>query len=196
MRDRQPTRPRRVLITPENGNSPFYGTIDMADEPYEGFEGTEWNKLNVLPDTVAETIGLDPESNPTPADAFALLANVITLISNTLPNLVPLEVPADNGYSGTLRIYNIGGICFLFGSVTVTSTLTVALRDIAQLTAGYLPKDDSHRAIISTGSSNAGIVFTNYGNYVRGSGAIQLYNPISFAEGTTFFLNAIWIADH
>ena len=122
-------------------------------------------------------------------------SDVITLIPNTLPNLVPLEVPVGNGYSGTLRIYNIGGICFLFGSVTVTSTLPVALRDIAQLPAGYLPKDDFHRAIISTGSSNVGIVFANYGTYVRGSGVVQLYNPTSFAEGTSFSLNATWIAN-
>lgn len=48
MRDRQPTKPGRVLLTPENGEAPFYATMEMADEPTDF--GTPPTKANLLTD--------------------------------------------------------------------------------------------------------------------------------------------------
>lgn len=43
VKDRIPSKPNRILITPENGTAPFYATWERADEPIE--EGTPVNKL-------------------------------------------------------------------------------------------------------------------------------------------------------
>lgn len=43
VKDRIPTKPNRILITPENGDAPFYATWERADEPIE--DGTPVNKL-------------------------------------------------------------------------------------------------------------------------------------------------------
>lgn len=71
MKDRIPRNPGRVLVTPENGAA-YYATITRADNPLQ--EGDALNKLNLLPDEVAEKLGLDPADNPVPADAFEYIA--------------------------------------------------------------------------------------------------------------------------
>lgn len=43
VKDRVPSKPNRILITPENGSEPFYATWERADEPIE--EGTPINKM-------------------------------------------------------------------------------------------------------------------------------------------------------
>ena len=76
MRDRQPTKPGRVLIAPENGTTPFYATITRADEPTD--TGTPINKASLLQDETAEMLGLDPADDPTVDDAFRLFSGHIT----------------------------------------------------------------------------------------------------------------------
>lgn len=71
MRDRIPRDPGRVRITPENGEA-YYATMERADNPRQ--EGDALNKKNLLPDEVAEKLGLDPAANPVPADAFEHIA--------------------------------------------------------------------------------------------------------------------------
>lgn len=51
MLDRVPTKPGRVLITPEGGGAPYYATVTRADEPVQ--EGTPLNKASLLTDAVA-----------------------------------------------------------------------------------------------------------------------------------------------
>ena len=70
MKDRQPTKPNRVLIAPENGSA-FYATMTRADEPTE--EGTSLNKFNLLKDETAEALGLT--SDAVPDDVFNTLCN-------------------------------------------------------------------------------------------------------------------------
>ncbi len=43
VKDRVSAKPNRILITPENGEKPFYATWERADEPIE--KGTPINKL-------------------------------------------------------------------------------------------------------------------------------------------------------
>ena len=54
MKDRQPTRPGRVKIIPENGEA-YYATMEMADEPTEA--GTPPTKANLLKDSTAALLG-------------------------------------------------------------------------------------------------------------------------------------------
>lgn len=72
MHDRQPTKPGRVLITPEDGSPAFYATVTRADEPTE--PGTPYNKATQLTDETAEMLGLDPADDPTVDDAFRAIA--------------------------------------------------------------------------------------------------------------------------
>ena len=56
--DRKPTRPNRYKITPENGGTPYYVTLERADEPT--VEGTPLNAASLnslLPKPVSATVG-------------------------------------------------------------------------------------------------------------------------------------------
>lgn len=72
MRDRQPTKPGRVLVSPENGAAPYYAVLSRADEPTD--PGTPYNKATQLSDETAEILGLDPADDPTVDDAFKAIA--------------------------------------------------------------------------------------------------------------------------
>lgn len=62
MEDRVPTKPGRVLITPENGSPAYYATVAMADEPTQ--VGTALNKENLLSDATAALFGLGTDAVP------------------------------------------------------------------------------------------------------------------------------------
>lgn len=71
MRDRQPLKPNRVLVTPEDGSAPFYATITRADDPAD--EGHRLNKYTLLKDITCGMLGLDPQT-AVPDDALQMLA--------------------------------------------------------------------------------------------------------------------------
>lgn len=71
MRDRQPLNPNRVLVTPEDGSTPFYATIKRADNPVD--EGHRLNKHTLLKDITCGMLGLEPET-AVPDDALQMLA--------------------------------------------------------------------------------------------------------------------------
>ncbi len=73
MKDRIPTKPGRVLLTPEDGSTPFYATITRADEPTQ--EGTPLNKANLLSDETEKSIW-DVAQGRTVNDALKMLADV------------------------------------------------------------------------------------------------------------------------
>ena len=60
MKDRIPQNPGRVLITPENGSTPFYATLERADNPVQ--EGDALNKANLLSDATATRLGLGTDA--------------------------------------------------------------------------------------------------------------------------------------
>lgn len=73
MNDRIPTKPGRVLLTPEDGSSPFYATITRADEPTQ--EGTPLNKANLLSDETEVAIW-EVAQGRTVNDALKMLSDV------------------------------------------------------------------------------------------------------------------------
>lgn len=79
MKDRVPTQVVNGAVRMEqldaSGNSLGYLYLKRADEPSE--EGTPFNKNSMLKDATAEAIGLDPDADPTPDDAFAKIADTI-----------------------------------------------------------------------------------------------------------------------
>jgi len=87
MKDRQVTHEGRRLIVPDSG-TPFAATVYREKDgiDYEGIieEGTPYNVENILPDTTAESLGLNPEADPTPADALQAIAQALTTIAGKI----------------------------------------------------------------------------------------------------------------
>ncbi len=57
-KDRKPTRPNRYKITPENGGTPYYVTLERADEPTVA--GTPLNAASLnalLPKPLSVAVG-------------------------------------------------------------------------------------------------------------------------------------------
>lgn len=97
MKDRQPTRPGRVKITPENGAA-YYAVMEMADEPTE--VGTPPTKANLLKDTTAALFGGD--ENMVPDDALVALK---TLIDGLSAESIGAAKIATGSYTGTGAFY-------------------------------------------------------------------------------------------
>ena len=77
MRDRVPTYPGRIVLTPVAGQE---NTFDLtrADAPMPGYEGTPLNKANLLTDATATALGLNPANNPSPDDALKQIPNIVS----------------------------------------------------------------------------------------------------------------------
>lgn len=73
MKDRVPTYPGRVKLTPVSGETDTYD-LTRADEPVQ--EGTPLNKASLLSDAAASFIGLTSDT-ATPNNAFTKLAQLI-----------------------------------------------------------------------------------------------------------------------
>ena len=71
MKDRVPTYPGRVKLTPVEGQENTYD-MTRADQPAQA--GTPLNKATLLKDETAEKLGLDPADDPTVDDALNGLA--------------------------------------------------------------------------------------------------------------------------
>lgn len=68
MKDRTPTRPGRVLLTPEDGSAPFFATITRADEPTQN--GDPLNKNTFLKDETADLFGMGRDAVPNGVFSF------------------------------------------------------------------------------------------------------------------------------
>lgn len=73
MKDRVPENPGRVLITPEDGSSPFYATMTRADNPTQN--GDPLNKATLLKDETAALYGMG--STAVPDDVLQMLTNLV-----------------------------------------------------------------------------------------------------------------------
>ena len=86
MRDRIPSEGKagRVLLTPENGDAPFYAIMEMADEPLE--VGTPPTKANLLTDeTEAALFG--SVADRTVNDAFLVISAQLKLIMSDMASI-------------------------------------------------------------------------------------------------------------
>lgn len=87
----------------------------LADEPT--VEGTVLNKANILPDSVAEALGLD---NPTPADAFMAVSGKHFHYNG--------DMRGSSAKIGTIDIYTdvSHGIAHWYGEITYDSNITLS----------------------------------------------------------------------
>lgn len=77
MKDRVPANPGRVLITPENGDAPFYAVMTRADNPTQ--DGDPLCAETLLKVSTAALLGGD--ETMVPDDAFVALKNLISGIT-------------------------------------------------------------------------------------------------------------------
>ena len=117
MQDRTPTpgQDGRVKITPEDGSTPFYAKVEMADNPTE--PGTPYNKQAVLQDITCELLGLPPTSVPN--DAFFRLALPSDRYAAKVTVLSPGGIP--------LPGITVNGLETLGGGTVVTGSDGTAL---------------------------------------------------------------------
>lgn len=76
MKDRQPLKPNRVLIKPEDGSAPYYATVTRADDPIE--RGDPLCKNTFFKDATAALYGMD--TTAVPDDAFKNIAKRFELL--------------------------------------------------------------------------------------------------------------------
>lgn len=103
MTDRQPSpgKEGRVLITPEGGGEPYYATIAMADEPTHA--GSAWSKANVLPDTLAQKIGLGSNSDPQVADAIEAVFDALGRLDESAAEAAALLYTGAGAHNAVYR---------------------------------------------------------------------------------------------
>lgn len=135
MRDRQPTQPGRVKITPENGDA-YYAVVEMADEPTE--LGTPPIKENLLRDeTESALFGFARDR--TVNDAFFGIASKLKLISADMASItLTVKSASGNALSGVQinGAYDENGAALITGS-DGTATGYVSDGSVTLSVSGY-----------------------------------------------------------
>ncbi|GHU90261.1 hypothetical protein FACS1894202_09750 [Clostridia bacterium] len=139
MKDRIPTRPGRVLVTPEGG-APYYAVITMADEPSE--DGTPLCKTTLLTDDTATEAWLNPADNPTVNDAIYRLARRTRNIDGGY--FADEDVDEHNEDPSTHQNISVDG-----GEVQATNNVSYSL-------AEHEVDPDAHQNLIIDGGLNNG----------------------------------------
>lgn len=152
MQDRVPVNPGRVLVTPENGNAPYYATLTRADNPTQ--EGTPLNKASLLKDATAAKFGLGTDA--VPDDVSFLLSRFHAGLGNeyvwakyavetdveTLVGYVnspdPSAYPIDDGY--TYAALGQLGAKMQIATGSYTGTGTYGADNPNSLTFDFAPK--------------------------------------------------------
>lgn len=209
MKDRQVTHEGRRLIVPDSG-TPFAATIYREKDgiDYEGVieEGTPYNVESVLPDTTAESLGLDPEDDPTPADALDKIATDIgdmnldttaTDLTGAVNEIVSDQATkhADSGWiaatlntnvtaTGNYKTYRlIGNILYINMVLTINEAVSTN-KTLFTLPTGYRPnRGHSFPCSISNATSTRTVQFTS-------DGAVKFYaNGTSTGSGLMIYLD-------
>lgn len=128
MDDRIPTpgQEGRMLITPEDGSTPYYAVLTMADNPTQ--EGTPLNKETLLQDDT-ETALFGSANNRTVDQAFRGIANKLDLIMGDQA-AITVTVTDQAGHPVTQALVN--GVYGEDGSTVYTNSSGVASGYIAE----------------------------------------------------------------
>lgn len=182
MRDRQPTQPGRVKITPENGDS-YFAVVEMADEPTEF--GTPPTKENLLTDMTCDVLNIPRTSVVN--DALLSLALGVGkygyVFRVTYSNGTPAEgvtITGMNSPSGGALITDKNGVAV--GVSESESTTVTAQTDYTDL------KNSISKSVQSTGKlTNVGITLEEKdGGYVMltSSGSIKFSPAVKTFDAT------------
>lgn len=129
MRDRQPTQPGRVKLTPENGTAPFYAIMEMADEPTE--IGTPPTKANLLQDETEHAL-FGNIADRTVNDAFANIAKELSVLRLKADDVAALSVTLKSTQGNPLANVQILGMFDEDGNTCATNASGVASGYVAE----------------------------------------------------------------
>lgn len=194
--DRVPTRANRVLVTPEDGSTPYYATITRADEP--SVVGTPVNaaNLNAMQDAAGltadktvyvATTGSDATGDGSQTSPYATINKALSTIPKNL-----------NGYSARIRVaagtypesvliqHFSNGSLYLFGNsgdvVTITGgfeIINVKMIEISNilltLANSMLSVVGSNVRVFSPFSASGG----QYGVYANHASFLMLLNTVT-----------------
>lgn len=154
MKDRVPSNPGRVLVTPENGGAAYYATLTRADNPTQ--EGTPLNKANLLTDATAALFGLD--ANAVPNDVFSIVHTLIARNAMDIANGVKIEA---GSYTGTDETGEANAITLTFGF----EPKMVIVQNASDLTLDFLPmiKEVSQTGDDTANGSSSSAVHVTWG---------------------------------
>ena len=166
MKDRNTQYPGRKKLTIISQSS---SEIVADVERYEGTvteAGTPLNKANILPDTTAESLGLNPEADPTLADALQAIAQFPLMVPLDIqelykPLIAPLSVSPSGFKAGSyLRYGKFYGELRVFVKVSKTTAMS-GTTAIGTLPSGYRPTEAQTLTAYDTdGNSVSGIAVT------------------------------------
>lgn len=143
MRDRQPTQPGRVKITPENGDS-YFAVVEMADEPTEF--GTPPTKENLLSDdaeislfgspadrTVSEAfLGISAKLKLIMSDMASITLTVTDQAGNPVKNVLVNGIYSDSGAAVYTNDSGVASGYIAEGSQTISIKNYADLEDISK----------------------------------------------------------------
>lgn len=184
MKDRQVTHEGRRLIVPDSG-TPFAATVYREKDgiDYEGIieEGTPYNVESILPDTTAESLGLNPEADPTPADALQAIAQalIVPLDIQELykPLIAPLSVSLSGFVAGSYLYYGIPWDSELRIFVRVSKTTAMSgTTEIGTLPSGYRPTEAQTLTAYDTDGNVVSGITVTIG--VDGVGAVSVVGNV------------------
>ena len=182
MKDRQPTRPGRVKITPENGAA-YYAVMEMADEPTE--VGTPPTKANLLKDSTAALLG--GNADMVPDDALVALKNLIDNLSPESLGAAQVEAGTYVGANADSKTIALAGrpqILFVaqasYSPLLQSSYGITAFRHITQFSHSeannYTYFDFGENSVTITGKGTS--TSQNYQNAMNTSGKTYYYYAI------------------
>lgn len=145
MKDRIPAYPGRVTLTPIAGQRYTYD-MARADEPIE--PGDALNKANLLPDDVAQALGLTQE-NPQVKDALATLASYKCVVGTYTGDGAATDREINLGFKPELVILYANPNDKYYSY----TTFLMLLNDNKAGYAGYLWQSDNGFTIGPNGSS-------------------------------------------
>lgn len=145
MKDRVPAYPGRVTLTPIAGQRYTYD-MARADEPIE--PGDALNKANLLPDDVAQALGLTQE-NPQVKDALATLDSHKCVVGTYTGDGATTDREINLGFKPELVILYANPNDKYYSY----TTFLMLLNDNKAGYAGYLWQSDNGFTIGSSGSS-------------------------------------------
>ena len=140
MKDRVPTYPGRVTLTPVPGQTNTYD-MTRADAPQAGNEGTPLNKAHLLTDDTATALGLNPSNDPSVNDALAVLPTLMVNIASfsSLPKTVSnaaikadhivihSELGTPSAQTGDWTVTTAAGSLTISGTISGSTTLKLIL---------------------------------------------------------------------
>lgn len=129
MKDRIPKDPGRVLITPENGSTPFYATMTRADNPEQ--EGTPLNKNSLLKDETAALFGLGADALPD-----EVLATIKTIFNLQADDITSKAKIATGSYNGTGKFGSSNAKSLTFDFAPRIIIMTHAYYNVDEINGG------------------------------------------------------------